>query len=125
MYVFLISTSFLYLFDQQEAVRSLDSLDKSAIAEIRVYTNPPELVLIVMTAVCLLLQIPTDWNSAKMALSDPSFLKRLVQLDRDTIPNEVFSKLRKITKEERFNPEQVAQVILFFIFVIRFSSFAH
>ncbi|XP_076809994.1 dynein axonemal heavy chain 6-like [Clavelina lepadiformis] len=94
----------------QEAVCALDSLDKSDIAELRVYTKPPQLVLTVMNAVCILLQTKADWASAKLLLSDPMFLKRLVQLDRDAIPDKVFAKLRKVTRNSEFKPERVQEV---------------
>lgn len=37
------------------AVRALDALDKSDISEIKVFNKPPEMVQIVMEAVCILL----------------------------------------------------------------------
>lgn len=36
-------------------LQALDSLDKNDIAEIRVFSKPPELVQTVMEAVCILL----------------------------------------------------------------------
>ena len=40
--------------------QSLDSLDKSDIAEIRVFSKPPELVQTVLEAVCILLGAKYD-----------------------------------------------------------------
>uniref|UniRef100_H2YVQ0 AAA+ ATPase domain-containing protein n=1 Tax=Ciona savignyi TaxID=51511 RepID=H2YVQ0_CIOSA len=94
----------------QEAVQALDSLDKSDLAVIRVYIYPPLLVVKVMNAVCVLLQVKPDWPQAKQLMADPQFLKKMVQLDRDAIPDRVFAKVRRITRDPDFTPEQVEKV---------------
>lgn len=89
------------------ANKALDALDKSDIAEVRVFANPPEMVMTVMEAVCILLGNKTDWASAKGLLGDTQFLSRLVNYDKDNIPDKLLRNLKKYIDNPKFVPEIV------------------
>ena len=91
----------------EAAKEALKALDKSDIAEIRVFQSPPEMVLTVMEAVCVLLQVKPDWISAKQILNDASFLKKLIDFDKNNIPEIVLKKLKKYVENPKFVPEIV------------------
>ncbi|XP_035385934.1 dynein heavy chain 6, axonemal [Electrophorus electricus] len=92
------------------ANHALDALDKADIAEIRVFTKPPDLVMTVMEAVCILLNSKTDWASAKQVLGDSNFLKKLTDYDKDNIRPQVLQRLQRYVQNADFVPEKVEKV---------------
>lgn len=92
------------------ANEDLNTLDKSDIAEIRVYTKPPGMVMTVMAAVCLLLDEKTDWANTKQVLSDPGFLKRLINFEKDSLSDRVLAKLKRYTTHPNFTPDHVGKI---------------
>ena len=94
------------------AIQALDTLDKSDIAELRVYSQPPAIVVLVMEPVCALLGHKTDWASAKIVLKDPDLIRKLIHLDKENIPSSVLAKLKQSTRNPDFNPDTVGEVSL-------------
>ncbi|BFZ25685.1 hypothetical protein BsWGS_28724 [Bradybaena similaris] len=94
----------------EAAIKALDALDKNDIAEIRVFTKPPELVQTVMEAVAILLNQKTDWASAKVMLGDGNFLKKLAEYDKNHIPETMLRKLKKYIDNPKFVPDAVEKV---------------
>ncbi|XP_030047949.1 dynein axonemal heavy chain 6 [Microcaecilia unicolor] len=92
------------------ANKALDSLDKADISEIRVFTKPPDLVMTVMEAICILLNSKPDWTTAKQLLSDSNFLKRLLEYDKENIKTQLLQKLQKYVNNPDFVPEKVEKV---------------
>ncbi|XP_071825285.1 dynein axonemal heavy chain 6-like isoform X2 [Apostichopus japonicus] len=91
----------------ESANKALDALDKNDIAEIKVFLKPPDMVLTVMETICILLGEKADWQSAKGLLADPQFLKRLMDYDKEKIPDSTLKKLKKYIENPKFVPEIV------------------
>ncbi|XP_027139394.1 dynein heavy chain 6, axonemal [Larimichthys crocea] len=92
------------------ANQALNSLDKADISEIKVFTKPPDLVMTVMEAVCILLNYKPDWAGAKQVLGDANFLRRLTDYDKDNIKPQILLKLQKYINNPDFIPEKVEKV---------------
>eukprot|EP00929_Paragymnodinium_shiwhaense_P038458 TRINITY_DN20312_c0_g1_i3.p1 TRINITY_DN20312_c0_g1~~TRINITY_DN20312_c0_g1_i3.p1 ORF type:complete len:2030 (-),score=489.14 TRINITY_DN20312_c0_g1_i3:63-5702(-) len=94
----------------ETALKSLDSLDKKDIQEIKSFAKPPPLVMTTMEAVNLLLQEKPDWDTAKKVLADTKFLERLKGFDKDNIPPKVLKQLEKYVKRDDYTAESVGKV---------------
>ena len=66
-------------------MQALDSLDKNDIAEIRVFSKPPELVATVMEAICILFNTRPDWPSAKSLLGDSGLMKKMIDYEKVSV----------------------------------------
>ncbi|KAL8272360.1 hypothetical protein Esti_003650 [Eimeria stiedai] len=93
-----------------QALRSLESLDKRDLQELKSFPSPPALVETVMNAVCLLLGRKQSWEEAKKVLNDTSLLSTLQDYDKDNLPPKLMHQLSKYTALEDFVPEKVANV---------------
>ena len=72
-----------------EAMADVSHLDKADVAEVRVYQSPPYQVMMVMCAVCVLLESKADWSTARQVLGESSFIGRLTNLDINNISDRV------------------------------------
>eukprot|EP00898_Chlorokybus_atmophyticus_P006606 jgi/Chlat1/6947/Chrsp52S06617 len=93
----------------QAAVDALSALNKQDITEIKSFPKPPPLVQKTLEAVCVCLGEKTDWDTAKRVLSDVAFIKRLMDYDKDNIPEKVIRQLKKYVDDPVYTPEQVAK----------------
>ena len=91
------------------ALKALDALDKKKIQELKSFAKPPELVQVVLEAVCILFGVRTTWDEAKKLMSRMSFMDEMRFYDKDNIPGSVIRKLRRYTENPKFVPEEVAK----------------
>lgn len=87
------------------AEEAVERLDKKYINEIKSFVSPPKDVATVMSAVMICLGKQTDWPSVKRELTDPKFIDRIMQYDKENIPQKILKKLETYTKMENFLPE--------------------
>merc|ERR1719258_223549 len=67
------------------AMKSLDSLDKKDLQELKSFAKPPPLVEVVLAAVCLLMGKKENWDEAKKLMNDTNFLSNLKSYDKDSL----------------------------------------
>ena len=60
-------------------------------------------------AVCVLKGEKADWETARRLLGDASFMKMLLEFDKDNIPDSVIRRLRRYLDDPAFTPEAVAK----------------
>jgi dynein heavy chain len=94
----------------EAANQALDALNKNDIGEIRSYANPPTMVMTVMSAVCVLLNEKPDWSTSKLLLGDPSFMKILINYDKNSVTDKIYKRLQRYTKQTDFNPTSVGRI---------------
>eukprot|EP00595_Chromulina_sp_UTEXLB2642_P001436 CAMPEP_0196765288 /NCGR_PEP_ID=MMETSP1095-20130614/7947_1 /TAXON_ID=96789 ORGANISM="Chromulina nebulosa, Strain UTEXLB2642" /NCGR_SAMPLE_ID=MMETSP1095 /ASSEMBLY_ACC=CAM_ASM_000446 /LENGTH=615 /DNA_ID=CAMNT_0042123087 /DNA_START=2038 /DNA_END=3886 /DNA_ORIENTATION=+ len=94
----------------EKAMEEVDKLDKNAISEIKAYAKPPQLVEVVLQAVMILFNRPTDWGTAKRVLSESNFLQQIKSYDKDNITQSVVNKVKKFIDMPEFKPSKVFTV---------------
>ena len=94
----------------EASMQAINSIDKNEIAEMRGFKAPPEMVLNVLEAVCILLGVKPDWATAKNLLSDPSLIQQLVEYDKDNLSDAVLKRIRRYIENPKFIPEEVGKV---------------
>ena len=92
------------------AMQAINAIDKSDIMEMRQIKNPPEALQQVMEAVCILLGLKADWASAKIILADPYLQQKLLEIDKDNIPEATSKRIRRYIDNPKFIPDEVAKV---------------
>jgi dynein heavy chain len=92
------------------ALAALDTLDKNDITEMKAYLQPAEEIVLVIQAVCLLLEKPQNWDEGKKLMGNPKeFIEKLKSYDKDNIKEKLLVKLKKYTNDPKFTPENIAK----------------
>jgi dynein heavy chain len=70
----------------REALSALDTLNKNDIVEMKSYPKPPEDLVLVISAVCLLLDQKENWDEGKKLMNQPeNFINSLKNFPKDNI----------------------------------------
>ncbi|OHS95999.1 hypothetical protein TRFO_37840 [Tritrichomonas foetus] len=93
-------------------VRALSSRD---VAIIKAMNHPPHGVVLVVCAMCIVLDQPIDttkeeeeiWNNAKRVMNDASFLNKLISKALDSLTTPVLEKLKIIIADPNFDPKVI------------------
>ena len=88
----------------EAAKEAVAGLNKNSINEIKAYNSPPKEVGKVMAAVMTYLKEDTTWVGVKKTMNDPNFIKRIVDLDMDNIPDAVIKRISAFTSKDDFLP---------------------
>jgi len=85
-----------------EAVGQLTNKD---IGEVKAYANPPKDIMNVMSAVMTVLgKVNADWATVKKEMTDPRFMKKILELDKEHMPDVIMKRVEAYTKKDNFLP---------------------
>lgn len=92
------------------ANEALSCLNTGDIGEIVRYSTPPEDLVMVLNAVCLLKGEKQDWDTAKKLMKEPrKFIDDLMKFDKDGMKETTLKKLKKFINDPRFVPKSIAK----------------
>ena len=94
----------------ETSLQGLQNIDKNDLMEMRTMKNPPEIVQQVMEAVCILLGVKSDWSTAKVMLQDSMLVQKIIEIDKDNLPDYIMKRIRRYIDNPKFNPEEISKV---------------
>ncbi|OHT12593.1 Dynein heavy chain family protein [Tritrichomonas foetus] len=83
---------------------------KADLAVVKTFVKPPQLVVEVMEAVCLLNGHKPDWASAKSLLAQTDFFNRLLEVHNNPIPEATLARIRQMDADPRYDIKKVMSV---------------
>jgi hypothetical protein len=93
----------------ERAYHALNQLSKADMCELKFFSRPPNLVVLVMEAVCILFGRKPTWDESKKLLADVRLLDNMRWYDKDNIAPTIIAKLeRNYLANPHFTPDAVA-----------------
>lgn len=93
----------------QSAEKSLNSLSKSDLVEIKAFRAPPTAVLQASEAICILLSKTPDFSTFRKTADSTDFIRKLIEYDKDAISDYTLNELNKYINNPNFYPEHIAK----------------
>jgi len=94
----------------EDALKALNTLNKNDIVEMKSYPTPPNELVMVIGAVCVLFDKKENWDEGKKLMNEPKkFLESLMEYDKDNIAEKIVKKVRKYIKMDNFKPDIIAK----------------
>jgi dynein heavy chain len=94
----------------ESALQALNTLNKGDIVEMKSYPQPPQELVTLISAVCVLFSKKENWDEGKKLMNEPKkFLDDMKNYKKDKIPEKIIKKLRKYLKIPGFKPEVIVK----------------
>ena len=108
----------------EDAISALNTLKPTDITLVKAMKNPPDTIKLVMAAVCVMLEVPSEkildpvtgkkssdfWGPSKRVLGDMNFLQNLRDYDKDNISPSIMQVIKSIYMTDKsFLPHIVAK----------------
>ncbi|KAH0573254.1 Dynein heavy chain [Spironucleus salmonicida] len=94
----------------QKAENALKHISRSEIAEISSFTNPKAHIILVMNALCVILNETPTWQSAKLLLSSGSLISQLMNLKPLQVPPRQFKQFKQIVSGSDFRLDKITPI---------------
>ncbi|KAJ3395101.1 hypothetical protein HDU92_006186 [Lobulomyces angularis] len=96
------------------ASKSVDTVKKSDIYELKSLVNPPKGILLVMEALCLLFKVDTKpesvWENAKRLLSETKFVHNVTNFDKESLTYPMMHRISIITSHADFGVKELSNI---------------
>ncbi|EDV26240.1 uncharacterized protein TRIADDRAFT_54030 [Trichoplax adhaerens] len=93
----------------ETALKALKSLKPQDVDELRTYRDPPDAVVHVMNAICVLFDRERSWFESKRLLYRENFFLDLELYDKDNLSDSKHKELRRFYNNPQMKPEVVGQ----------------